>query len=311
MKSNKLIHLEDVYKSYDGKKILNDIDLKVSKGEFCSVVGPSGCGKSTLLRLVLGQEYADPDYGSKVTFKGETIHGPSTSKGIVYQRYSLFPNKTVLENVLLGHSFKKGLFSLFTSKEDHDEGMYYLERVGLKDSFDKYPHELSGGMQQRVAIAQAMVQKPALLLMDEPFGALDPRTREDMQIFLLELWEEENKVPPGVDPADHKGLTIFFVTHDLEEALFLGTRLLVVSQFYSSEKQSEIPFGKRGSKIVLDKLLQKGASSTTIKESADFGQLIQYVRKQGFDPEHLQRVTDFNLDHPDSFQTITEEEAHA
>jgi len=189
--------------------------------------------------------------------------------------------------------------------------MYYLERVGLKDSYNKYPHELSGGMQQRVAIAQAMIQKPALLLMDEPFGALDPRTREDMQVFLLELWEEENKVPDGVKPEDHKGLTIFFVTHDLEEALFLGTRLLVVSQYYSSDRKSEVPCGKRGSKIVLDKQLQNKASSTAVKESADFGQMIQFVRQQGFDPIHLQRITDFNLDHPDSFQTIIEEEVNA
>ena len=121
--------------------------------------------------------------------------------------------------------------------------------------------------------------------MDEPFGALDPGTREDLQVFLLELWEETK-------------MTIFFVTHDLEEALFLGTRLLVVSQFYEHVKNPT------GSKIVADYTLSKGANSTSVKEKGDFGVLIQKIRREGFDPNHLQHISDFNLNHRDSFQTL-------
>ena len=150
-------------------------------------------------------------------------------------------------------------------------------------------------MQQRVAIAQALIMKPKILLMDEPFGALDPGTREDMQVFLLEIWEKFN-------------MTIFFVTHDLEEALFLGTRIVALSQFYSDNRSGEVT-PHHGAKIVADYKIGDKAMSASAKQSENFGAMIAKVRKEGFDPEHLQHVTEFNLNHPDSFQTLIPRES--
>ena len=149
-------------------------------------------------------------------------------------------------------------------------------------------------MQQRVAIAQSLIMKPKLLLMDEPFGALDPDTREDLQLFLIELWEEQK-------------MTVFFITHDLEEAAFLGTRLLVLSQYYSDDR-GDGPTVNRGSKIVADHTLPRYMTSTTIKRTEEFGDLLHQVRQEGFNPEYLQHAREFNLTHPDSFQTLTEQE---
>ncbi len=286
MAANKL-HLEDVYKRYQDKVVLDDIDLSVSTGELCTLVGPSGCGKSTLLRLVLGEEL--PDSGA-ILIDGEAVGPPDPHRGIVYQKYSLFPHRTVVENVMLGKLYSEGRWWNPFARRAHfkDEAMHYLRRVRLHDAADKYPHELSGGMQQRVAIAQALIMKPPILLMDEPFGALDPDTRDELQMFLLELWEEEN-------------LTIFFVTHDLIEACFLGSRLLVLSQYYTDGRGGDIG---RGGKIVADHRLAPAASSMAIKESGEFQALIRQVRKEGFDPAVRQHVSDFNLRHPDSFATL-------
>ena len=282
---SKFLHFEDVYKHYGNRCILNDIDLSVSREEFCTVVGPSGCGKSTLLRLILGQERAT---SGNIYLEGKPVVLPDTERGIVYQRYTLFPHLSVLDNVLLGKRLSHTFWQRHRLKTIlHEQAMYYLERVQLADHSHKYPHELSGGMQQRVAIAQALIMEPKVLLMDEPFGALDPGTREDMQLFLLELWEELN-------------MTIFFVTHDLEEAVFLGTRIIVLSQFYSDERGANRGV-YLGAKIVADYELGTKASSTVVKASAEFGRLIQQIRQEGFDPEYLQRVSEFNLHHPDAF----------
>ncbi len=283
---NHLLFVEDVVKVYGDKVVLADIDLAVTKGEFCTLVGPSGCGKSTLLRLILGQE--SPTSG-RMTVEGKEILHPSPERGIVYQKYSLFPHLTILENIMLGKQlplpFWKGIS---VRKEAREEAMHYLESVRLAEHAEKYPHQLSGGMQQRVAIAQALIMRPKILLMDEPFGALDPGTREAMQVLILKLWEEH-------------GMTIFFVTHDLEEGVFLGTRILVISQHYTDERNHEGDAG-RGSKIVADYPLK--TTSTRVKETAEFGRLIQRIRCDGFDPEHLQDVTQFNLEHSDSFQSL-------
>ena len=149
-------------------------------------------------------------------------------------------------------------------------------------------------MQQRVAIAQALIMKPKILMMDEPFGALDPDTREDMQLFLLELWEQEK-------------MTIFFITHDLEEAVFVGSRILVLSQYYTDQRTFNGDTN-RGSKIVSDYALSGGINSTRVKRSKEFKDLIVQIREEGFSPEYLQHAKDFNLKHPDSFQTLTSEE---
>jgi NitT/TauT family transport system ATP-binding protein len=216
-----------------------------------------------------------------------------SSRGIVFQRYSLFPHLTVLENVMLGKTLQAGLIErLRRSGEFRDEATNYLERVRLGEHARKYPHELSGGMQQRVAIAQSLILKPAILLMDEPFGALDPDTREEMQVLLLELWDE-------------KRMTIFFVTHDLEEAAYLGTRIFVLSQYYTDDRGDG---AGRGARIVADYQLSRVASSTEAKHKEAFVELIERIRDEGFNPKKLQHVREFNLRHPDSFQTLTENE---
>jgi NitT/TauT family transport system ATP-binding protein len=284
--------IEDVHKSYGDKKVLEDIDLAVRQGEFCTVVGPSGCGKSTLLRLILGQE--EPSSGS-LYINGKPVGLPDTDRGIVYQRYSLFPHLSVLDNVVLGQTLR---LSPWTARRRRKgfvaEAMHYLERMRLAEHAHKLPSELSGGMQQRVAIAQALLGKPQILLMDEPFGALDPETREEMQLFILELWESS-------------GMTIFFVTHDLEEALFLGSRIFVLSQFYTDARGNGKEI-RRGAKVVADHHLQRRAGATTVKRNPEFQNLLESVRRDGFDPAHLQHIDEFNLRHPDSFRTITEGE---
>lgn len=286
-----LLHVEDVCKAYGPKVVLENIDLNVRQGELCTVVGPSGCGKSTLLRLILGQER--PTSG-KILIDGQPVGMPSPERGVVYQKYSLFPHLSVLENVVLGKKLSASFLERFKLRTHFvEEAKFYLDKMRLWDHRHKYPHELSGGMQQRVALAQALIMKPEILLMDEPFGALDPGTREHMQVFLLELWEDF-------------GMTVFFVTHDLEEAVFLGTRILVLSQFYSDDRGPS--FANRGARIVADYPLARSASSTVVKEQAEFGKLIQDIRREGFDPDYLQHVTSFNLRHSDSFQTLTPEE---
>lgn len=293
-KLNIKLRIEDVYKSYGTKMVLDDIDLIVSPGEFCTLVGPSGCGKSTLLRLILGQEL--PDRG-KIEIENEVVGIPDTHRGIVFQRYSLYPHLTVMQNVLLGkHLTRRRWFERWSPRnEEVEEAMSYLSRLRLADAVNKYPHELSGGMQQRVAIAQALIMKPPVLLMDEPFGALDPDTREELQLFLLELWSSEK-------------LTIFFVTHDLVEACFLGSRMLVLSQYFTDDRGDDSHAAKRGGRIVADHLLPRVATSTEVKKSPEFNQLIDSVRADGFEPAIRQHVRDFNLQHPDSFRTLLREE---
>lgn len=289
--TNSLLVAQDVYKSYGEKVVLENVDLKVRSGELCTVVGPSGCGKSTLLRLVLGQE--TPTRGM-IFINQEPVGYPSPDRGVVYQRYSLFPHLTVVQNVVLGKRLSVGIFERFSRRREFlDEAEYFLEKMRLLEHLNKFPHELSGGMQQRVALAQSLIMKPRILLMDEPFGALDPGTREEMQIFLLELWEEY-------------GMTIFFVTHDLEEAVYVGTRIIVLSQFYSDDRGETC--GQRGARIVADYPLTRRASSTVVKEQAQFGELIQQIRHEGFEPGYRQHVRMFNLRHEDSFQTLTVDE---
>lgn len=281
------LHIEDVYKAYGPKLILDDIDLSVKKGEFCTVIGPSGCGKSTLLRLILGQE---PTTKGKIYLDGEELGYPDTNRGIVYQKYSLFPHLTVIENVLKGKRLLHSPMAMSVKAEDKEEAIRILTRMRMEKHLHKYPHELSGGMQQRVAIAQALIMRPKILLMDEPFGALDPGTREDMQMLLLEIWEESK-------------MTIFFVTHDLEEAVYLGTRLIVLSQFYT-DGRGEVSADSKGAKIVSDYNVKDHALAPSAKETPEFVQFIAQIRKEGFHTKYKQHILDFNLNHPDSFQTV-------
>jgi NitT/TauT family transport system ATP-binding protein len=214
------------------RRVLNDIDLKIEAGEFVSIVGQTGCGKSTLLRLILGEEMPS---GGQVLVNGSARQQPDRTCGYVPQRYSLFPDKTVLANITFGLEVTEfGPFSLLNPARRkrmrgfRAEALRYLRRTGLNEADGrKYPHQLSGGMQQRVAIAQALILKPPILLMDEAFSALDPGTRTGMQRLIKELWRES-------------GTTIVFVTHNTREALCLGTRVIALAKDGSGEHGSSV-----------------------------------------------------------------------
>ncbi|MCP5284778.1 MAG: ABC transporter ATP-binding protein [Burkholderiaceae bacterium] len=187
---------------------LQATDLDVAENEFITILGPSGCGKSTLLRIVAGLDH--PTAGA-VTLDGQRIDGPGADRGMVFQSYTLFPWLTVLDNVCFGLR-ERGL----PRAEQVATARTYLSQVGLKGFEQHYPKQLSGGMQQRTALARALANRPRMLLMDEPFGALDHQTRELMQELLLGIWEAERT-------------TVLFVTHDIDEAVFMGSRVVVMS----------------------------------------------------------------------------------
>jgi NitT/TauT family transport system ATP-binding protein len=292
LKQKNILHLLNVRKVYHKNVVLEDIDFSLAGGEFCTMVGPSGHGKSTLLRLIIGQEL--PTSG-EIYIEQQPAMFSNPERGVVYQQYSLYPHLSVMSNILLGLRLQSGFGEWKKRKKEHKALVReYLKKVHLEEHEKKYPHELSGGMRQRVAILQALIVKPKILLMDEPFGALDPGTREDMQLYLLELWKET-------------GMTIIFITHDLEEAVFLGTRLLTISRFYTDDR-GEGPDIQRGSRIVTDldltKYMKQSISATDVKYTKVFRELIKEIRLEGFSPDYLQHVTDFNLKHADSFQTL-------
>jgi ABC-type nitrate/sulfonate/bicarbonate transport system ATPase subunit len=188
-------------------KILNEINLDVGDHSFVSIIGPSGCGKSTLLKLVAGLEM--PTEGS-ITVSGEPVTKPSPSRAMVFQSPALFPWRTVEQNVEIGLKF-----SGVTAAERREISSTYIKLVGLEGYSKYFPHQLSGGMQQRVGIARALAVKPDIILMDEPFSALDAITRGEMQDELLTIWEKEHR-------------TVLFVTHSIDEALILSDRIIVL-----------------------------------------------------------------------------------
>lgn len=186
---------------------LDDISFDVHRREFLTVIGPSGCGKSTLIRILAGLEFAT---SGSVMLNGEQVSGAGPDRGMVFQTYTLFPWLTVKKNVMFGLR-NMGVSDTVAQKE----ALQWIDLVGLARFASHYPHQLSGGMKQRVAIARALAARPKILLMDEPFGALDAQTRAKMQTYLLEIWR-------NID------ITIVFITHDLDEAIFLADRILVL-----------------------------------------------------------------------------------
>jgi NitT/TauT family transport system ATP-binding protein len=200
---------------------LNGISFKTHRREFVCVIGPSGCGKSTLIRILAGLER--PTDG-EVLLDGKPVEGPGADRGMVFQGYTLFPWLTVKKNVMFGLKMN-GL----GSGQAEREALQWLDLVALSKFADVYPHQLSGGMKQRVAIARALANKPRILLMDEPFGALDAQTRAKMQTYLLDIWR-------NID------VTILFITHDLDEAIFLADRILVLKANPGEVQESiEVP----------------------------------------------------------------------
>lgn len=206
------IIIKNVSKSFAAKektiKALDTINLDVEEGEFLCIVGPSGCGKTTLLRIIAGLD--EPTTG-EISIDGRAIKGPGYDRGFVFQQYSLFPWRSVIENVAFGLEMK-GL----SEDKRYEIAEEYLKLVGLEGFRDCSPYELSGGMKQRVAIVRALANDPEVLLMDEPFAALDIQTRNLLQKELLKIWEDTKK-------------TIVFVTHNVDEAVFLGDRVVVLS----------------------------------------------------------------------------------
>lgn len=208
--------------------LFSGLDLDINEGEFVSLVGQTGCGKSTLLRLILG---AQRPTSGEIRVSGRTVTGPGRDRGYVPQKYSLFPDKTVLENVAFGpiaESFRLHRLLVpqwWKARSDiRRESMEYLERVGLtRNDAAKYPDQLSGGMQQRVAIAQALILRPPILLMDEAFSALDPATRTGMQRLIRDIWQQT-------------GTTILFVTHNLAEAVYLSSRVVLLARDVAAER---------------------------------------------------------------------------
>lgn len=184
-----------------------------NKGEFVCVLGPSGCGKSTILRLIAGLEPQHPPTDGEVFVQGQPVERPGADRGMVFQDYTSFDHRTVLENVTFGLECRG-----MPRRERYEKGREWIRKVGLNvdSDQDKYPHELSGGMRQRVAIARTLILRPRIILMDEPFGALDPKTRLNMQDLLISLWKEVQA-------------TVFFITHSIEEAVFLGDRAYIMS----------------------------------------------------------------------------------
>ena len=202
--------LNKVYRTREGANIhaLSDVNFAVGEGEFVTVVGPSGCGKSTLLKILAGTLRRT---SGAVRMRGQPIDGPSRDVGVVFQAPVLLPWRTVLENVMLPIEIQKRDRALYEV-----QARKYLKLVGLEAFEGKYPNELSGGMQQRVGISRALVHDPAMLLMDEPFGALDAMTRETMNLELLRIWNESKK-------------TVLLVTHSIPEAVYLADRVIVMS----------------------------------------------------------------------------------
>ena len=206
------IEIINVTKKYDTKKgpflALDTVNLAIDKNEFVCVVGPSGCGKTTLLQMIAG--LSKPTEG-EIKVAGETVTGPGKGKGVVFQQYALYPWLSVLDNVAFGLKMKK-----IAKDKRYEIAKKYINIVGLDKFINSYPKELSGGMKQRVALARAYATNPDVLLMDEPFGALDAQTRAQLQENLLNTWQQEKK-------------TCFFRTHDVDEAVLLSTKIVIMS----------------------------------------------------------------------------------
>ncbi|MDR1515809.1 MAG: ABC transporter ATP-binding protein [Synergistaceae bacterium] len=262
---NQNIVIENVSRVYNIKRgrkkerfvAIENFNLEVRNGEFLTIVGPSGCGKSTLLDLLAG--LSQPDTGS-IFIDGKKVTGPALDRGLVMQGYALFPWRTVSKNIQFGLELQK------VGKEERTRiAQEYLRLVGLSGFEDRFPHELSGGMKQRVAIARALAYNPKVLLMDEPFAAVDAQTRELLQEELLRIWEKTHK-------------TIIFITHSIEEAVFLGQRVAVMTIDPGSVKD------------VIDVDLPVPRKSGDVKNSPHFNWTVHKVWKSLHNEEDEPRI---------------------
>lgn len=283
------LEIDGLSHSFGTNKVLSNVSLKIAHGQIVALVGPSGCGKSTLLRAILGTH---PPAVGRILADGIPITSPSRAVGIVYQHYTLFEFLTARENVALGLKLDQTnmpyRFFQFPKwrelRQQHlREADDFLCQVGLSQAIHRYPHELSGGMCQRVAIAQAMIMRPKILLLDEPFGALDESTRTELQMMLLRFYQENLAAKlNGEEPP----YTILIVTHELNEALYVADRVIGLSQYHND--------GKNGATIVYD----RPCPVFHPDDARDFDRLVQQreeLRKAVFDEvenkQHEQFVT--------------------
>lgn len=246
-----MIEIRNVWKRYGEKVVLEKLSLQVEQNEFVTIVGSSGCGKTTFLRMLLGE--VEPSEGSISLDNIVLATEPNASRGVVFQRYSVYPHLTVLENVVLGLDFGTSRLvgrSFGKKRKRHAElARSMLVRVGLERSLHSYPTELSGGMQQRLALAQTLVTEPKILLLDEPFGALDPGYRMDMHELVLGLHQELS-------------LTVFMTTHDISEGFNLGSRLLVFDKTRLDPHEPDL----FGATITLDLPLNETRNGDALSE---------------------------------------------
>jgi NitT/TauT family transport system ATP-binding protein len=240
------VSVKGLWKHYGDTVVLENLNLEVAEHEFVTLVGASGCGKTTFLRMLLGME--QPSRGRLLIDGNPAPREPGPDRGIVFQRYSLFPHLTVLGNLVLGIELQRSRLvgKLFGSRrrEAVARAERLLEAVGLAAARDRYPSQLSGGMQQRLSIAQSMICEPGILLLDEPFGALDPGITADMHKLILDLWSQTR-------------MTVFMITHDIKEGFYLGTRLLVFDKVRHDPQAPEA----YGARITYDIPLRRRAGA--------------------------------------------------
>lgn len=277
---------------FGAKAVLFDVNLELRRGQFLSLVGPSGCGKSTLLRAIVGTH--PPRAGQLRLFpadagtEGKVVDSPGRDRGIVYQQYSLFPFLTARQNVAIGPmldrtniAFRRFRFLRWRRlrREQLQAASDMLDKVKLGDAMDLYPHEMSGGMRQRVALAQAMIMKPEIILLDEPFGALDEATREDLQNMLLGLYDESRQ---AIRRGDTPPYTLIIVTHELNEAIYVGDRVVGLSQYWNWRKDHHAACP--GATITYDKPAPV-FNTRTARDLEAFAAQREEIRRVVFEPD--------------------------
>lgn len=266
--------------------VLHNISLEMLRGQFISLVGPSGCGKSTLLKMILGTH---PPEKGQVLIEDKPVTAPSRRVGIVYQKYSLFPNLTALQNVALGPvmdqtSAATRVFSPIKMRkleiDVEQKARSLLKQLHLEHAISLFPHEMSGGMQQRTAIAQALIMKPEILLLDEPFGALDTMTREECQRMLQSLYQSNTEAK-----CKNEVISVIMVTHELSEAILISDRVIALSQHWNWKEQgfSSCP----GATVVYD------CASSAASGQTDFSQQESEIKKAAFDPDYHNDTKEF------------------
>lgn len=294
-----MLTIDKVSHRYGNHRILHDINLKIPRGSFCALVGPSGCGKTTLLNAIVG---TDPPSEGQILAAGKPVRQASPDIGIVYQHYSLYPHLTALANVSFGPIMRatttpQRIINIWRSRELYqpfeDDAKRLLKRVGLEASMDRWPREMSGGMKQRVAIARALVMHPKVLLLDEPFGALDEATRESLQNLLLTLYQDNLKAQSeGKEPR----YTVLIVTHELNEAIYVSDRIIGLSQFH---KDGE----KMGATVCYDKVSPVfNPDDPRDFNSTEFVAMRQDIRSCVFDPKNCGDKSSNQTFWPDYFR---------